>query len=210
MVAVRGQRLTVARHLVIATRINPNAVNQRTRRIQIRAWNNNTEVEESGLASAAAVEIVAAHLFGLFRGLGLPEYARAIAVSSQVRAESRDRHPTDADRRAIRQRLELAESELGRRARRPVETPDAPVDAQIPIDTEFGPIEVDLSMPLMTLARNLCVAETSEAADEVVRVADSQLNAWEPSRRSATHELRRVVLPFGVELRVPPEFEHRR
>jgi hypothetical protein len=86
----------------------------------------------------------------------------------------------------------------------------SPLDAEILIETEFGPIEIDLSKPLLTLARNICLAETPEAAEEVLRQPDSQLDDWEPLRRTATSESGGVVLPFGVELRIPSEFEPRR
>ena len=81
IVKVGGQELTINRHIVIATRVNPNAARPWTRRIQIRAWNNATAPEETPLASAAPVEVVAAHLFGLFRVLQLPEYARSPVFS---------------------------------------------------------------------------------------------------------------------------------
>lgn len=36
---VNGEKVEVLRHLVVATRVNPNAMKASTRRLQIRAWN---------------------------------------------------------------------------------------------------------------------------------------------------------------------------
>jgi hypothetical protein len=210
VVKVRGQELTIPRHMVIATRVNPNGVRRRTRRIQIRAWNNNAEPEEQRLSSAAAVEVVAAHLFGLFQGLRLPEYARAIAFSSWMRNRPREAHTSEAEWRQIKQGIEVAESELRTRARKPNAPSTAPVDAGLSVDTEFGQIEIDLSKPLMTLVKDICRSETSEVAEGVVQEADSQLYDWAAPRRAATQERDVVVLPVGVEVRLPPQFGHRR
>lgn len=43
-VTVNGAKVTIPRHMVIATRVNPNAVNAQTRRLQIRAWNRKEEL----------------------------------------------------------------------------------------------------------------------------------------------------------------------
>ncbi len=83
-------------------------------------------------------------------------------------------------------------------------------DAQIDIETERGTLEVDLSTPLMTLTRQLCRAETVGVASEIIQTADAQLNFWETSRRAEVRQVREIVMPFGVELRVPAEFEPRR
>jgi hypothetical protein len=75
-VTVNGAKVTVPRHLVIATRVNPNAMKAETRRLQIRAWNRKEERSvEQGLPPKAAVDIASAHLFGMFRALRLRENA---------------------------------------------------------------------------------------------------------------------------------------
>ena len=86
VIAVNGTRLRVPRHLVIATRVNPNATSARARRIQVRAWNNAESPNEPLLGADGAIEIVAANLFGLFKGLGLRQNALAIALSVQRRS----------------------------------------------------------------------------------------------------------------------------
>jgi hypothetical protein len=210
VVEVNGQPIRIPRHLVIATRVNPNGFRPKSRRIQIRAWNNSAEPEDQKLASVAAVEIVAAHLFGLFKSLRLPEYARAIAFSTQVRAESRSGLFRDDAEANIGHLHERAEEEFRRNTRIPIAAKERLTAAEVPIETELGSIAIDISEPLMALTRAICRTETSEAADVVLWKADSQLDEWENSRRVLTHETRNIVLPFGVELRFPPEFERRR
>ena len=91
-VTVNGAEITVPRHLVVATRVNPNAANASTRRLQIRAWNRKEELSiEHRLPPEAAVDIASAHLFGMFRALRLRENALALALSVQLRAEIRRR-----------------------------------------------------------------------------------------------------------------------
>jgi len=78
------------------------------------------------------------------------------------------------------------------------------------VDTELGPIGVDFSEPLMTLCRNLRRAESPDAASSALRQADHELDTWETSRRGVDIEHSRMVLPFGVEVRFPRDFEPRR
>jgi hypothetical protein len=47
-------------------------------------------------------------------------------------------------------------------------------------------------------------------AGQALRQSDAQLDGWEPLLRTATREGGGVVLLFGVELHLPPEFERRR
>ena len=210
VVKVQNQPLTIPRHVVVATRVNPNASRLMTRRIQVRAWNNRAPVEEHLLPSAGGVEIVAAHLFGLFIGLRLPDFARAIRRSVQIRLTSAERHLNNNERELLHRDAEVAEEHLARRARTPIAPNAKEVDARMDIETERGTLEVDLSTPLMTLTRQLCRAETVGVAGEIIQSADAKLNSWETSRRAEVRRVREIVMPFGVELRVPAEFEPRR
>ncbi len=83
VITVNGTRLRVPRHLVIATRVNPNATSVRARRIQVRAWNNAEGPTEPLLGADGAIEIVAANLFGLFKGLGLRQNASPLLCRSR-------------------------------------------------------------------------------------------------------------------------------
>ena len=79
---VNGTKVTIPRHLVIATRVNPNARRPSTRRRQIRAWNRKEELSaEHRLPPEAAVDVASAHLFGMFRALRLRENAMTLARS---------------------------------------------------------------------------------------------------------------------------------
>jgi hypothetical protein len=78
------------------------------------------------------------------------------------------------------------------------------------IETELGEIDVELAEPVITIARELLQAEDADHAAAVLQKADLQLDVWESSRRPTKVEDRNVVLPFGVELRLPQEFEPRR
>lgn len=93
--------ISIPRHFVIATRVNPNASRASTRRIQLRAWNHREQLDAVAgtLPPGACADIASAHLFGLFRGLGLRENAIAIALSVQARSEVRQSRSPHALRR---------------------------------------------------------------------------------------------------------------
>jgi hypothetical protein len=114
IILIDNSPITVPRHLVVATRVNPNAAGERARRLQVRAWNQNEQPEEPGLPPDAGIEIVAAHLFGLFNALGLRQNAVAIALSTQARARQLTLYPS----RDVRYRVsDAAETELMERRR---------------------------------------------------------------------------------------------
>jgi hypothetical protein len=191
--------------LVIATRVNPNAQHRVTRRIQVRAWNNADRPEESLLTPDGVIEIVSAHLFGLFRGIGLRENALAVALSVQARTRSRDRalfHNFADDIAVVSDR---AERELFARSRRPALETDDSEGETVGLETELGPIEIDIAEPIIALARRLRVAVTAEAAANALEDTDSRLDVWERSRRSSDIVDGGVILPCGVELRFPHE-----
>jgi hypothetical protein len=76
---VNGEKVEVLRHLVVATRVNPNAMKASTRRLQIRAWNRRRQPSpETQLPLGAYVDIASAHRFGIFRALRLRENALAL------------------------------------------------------------------------------------------------------------------------------------
>ena len=210
VVRVAGSTLTIPRHLVIATRVNPNAANAPTRRIQLRAWNRKKKTEEMHLPSELAIEIASAHLFGLFEGLGLRENARAVALSVQARADRRAGRVQPSTRDDAERQSKLADDELRPYTRKRELVAGIQIAAEIPIQSAPGTIRVDLADPLITLARKLSQTEDPDAVAAALRQVDSQLDVWQTSRRSATRDAGRVVLPSGVELLLPREFESRR
>jgi len=206
LVKVNGSRINIQRHLVVATRVNPNARSRRARRLQVRAWNRKQHPTGSRLPAEAGVDIAAAHLFGLFRSLRLRENAQAIALSVQARMETRSRLFTDVTRESLGASSQRAERELAERTRRPTKPADSRIFSIASIDTEFGPIDVEMAEPLIVFARRLGRAESPDDAATALREADVQLDDWQRSREGIHRERDRIVLPFGVEVRLPSEF----
>ena len=62
-IIIDNSPIQIPRHIVVATRVNPNAERPNTRRLQVRAWNKAEEVNTS-LPPNVAPDIVAAQLFG--------------------------------------------------------------------------------------------------------------------------------------------------
>jgi hypothetical protein len=116
VVTMDGVAVTIPRNLVICTRVNPNAARPKTRRLQLRAWNRKDGKAEN-LSSAAAADVAAAHLFGLFRGLHLPQSAAAVAHSVEVRARSRAKKAIATVSKDVRKSSDIAREELKRRPR---------------------------------------------------------------------------------------------
>ncbi|WP_434718159.1 hypothetical protein P5W98_00800 [Paraburkholderia sp. A1BS-2L] len=75
----------ISRHIVIATRVSPNASRDTTRRLQIRAWNSEKTVLNQN-TNTAELEVIAAHLHGFCQNLGLYKNADAIARATRLRA----------------------------------------------------------------------------------------------------------------------------
>ncbi|HET9280723.1 MAG TPA: hypothetical protein VFR24_02065 [Candidatus Angelobacter sp.] len=207
-VTVNGTELEIPRHVVIATRVNPNAKRARARRLQVRAWNRTVNTKAS-LSSEAAVDIAAAHLFGFFRGAYLRENAMAIAFSVHMRAASRQGKlsadiKTDAQRAA-----DLAEEEISERSGRLRNQGNVPGSTIVELDTESGPIRIELAEPLIALSRRLRQSETIDSAAAALHDADLRLNAWEKSREPVKKERGIAVLPFGAEVHFPHGFDPR-
>jgi len=206
-ISIDGSQIPIPRHMVIATRVNPNAGRLKTRRLQVRAWNRHLQPDEPQLPSEAAIEIAAAHIFGLFRGLRLEANALAIALSVQRRAGTLgarmfDFFSTDANRI-----FDSADRELDERSIKQPPTVGAIPAELISVETELGPIAVTLAEPLIALARRLRQVETHDAAAKVLSEADSALDKWESSLRTAKPEHGGTILPSGIEIRLPRDFE---
>ena len=137
LLSVNDSPIAIPRHLVLATRVNPNAVYPRTRRIQVRAWNSTDDSIHPGLPPEAAVDIAAAHLFGLFRNLRLPENARAVALSVQSRAEGRYGSSRGSIRPQTAEVSARANGEMQERTRSPNVQADNRTSAVTSIETDF-------------------------------------------------------------------------
>lgn len=95
----------IPRHMVIATRVNPNAKRDETRALQIRAWNSNKQEDEAPIPREAMIDIVGAHLYGMFRNLDMFQSAIAIVDSVQATAPPRPGRP----QRTPKERRETAD-----------------------------------------------------------------------------------------------------
>lgn len=74
-------------------------------------------------------------------------------------------------------------------------------------DIELGFGNVSIAEPLVAFARSLSWADHAEAAAEAMHRYDLALDEWTTARQQwNAKERETVILPFGVEVRVP----HRR
>jgi len=197
-VRVNGRRLKIPRHIVIATRSNPNAIFPKTRRLQVRAWNSALEPSEPGLPQLAT-EIVSAHLFGLFRNIGLLENARAISYSVRARAESNiGVAASSAWNETLEQFCKRADSELKQMTD---PHPDAHDSRMRQIDTELGRVSMEISEATISLASKISLSDTEDEAISAITEANSQLEDWEDSQTKIGEE--ETLLPSGIRVRLP-------
>jgi hypothetical protein len=174
-VAVNGASVVLERHLVVATRVNPGGPLPADRRIQIRAWNSDY-VRRSNPPEEAAVEIAAAHLFGLCLSLGLR--SNALALSRAVEVRNTARQTTDARGKdsEARRLAALADSELRNQfAVETISADDSGAGFQS-FRTPSGSIDVNLAPPVVTLLRQLRTSRFPDAV-EALRIADQRLDA---------------------------------
>jgi hypothetical protein len=83
IVKVNGSPVVIPRYVVVATRCNPNALREGSRRLQIRGWNSGaTTLSEN---QDMLIEVVSAHYSGLCRNLGLWRNLSALSLAVEVR-----------------------------------------------------------------------------------------------------------------------------
>jgi hypothetical protein len=151
----------------------------------------------------AAIEIVAAHLFGLFSAVGLRQNALAIALSTQARARNGVYDLGLETRRRVSDTADAELMERGGRVATPAGSP------RFFIETLFGSIEIVISEVVLDLARHLRLSESREETIDLLRVTDTKLDHWEQIHRSEERDERRVALRSGVEVYFPPQFGRR-
>jgi hypothetical protein len=205
VVSLDGNALTVPRHLVVATRVNPNARRERTRRIQIRAWNQQTE--RRAIPEGFALEVAAAHLFGLFMGLQLPENAHAIGMSVQARREHRTQDEPRISRAVLREASSRAARELRDRAQAANGNSE---EVALSLQTQLGPVDVRVADPLLQFARHLRESESIEEAVAGMRTAEAGLRQWRTVHTESEPNAEVVTLPAGLRLNFPETFSARR
>jgi hypothetical protein len=198
-ILIDGHVQKIARHIVIATRVNPNAKWPRTRRLQIRAWNSQALEPYNSSSEDAAAEIAAAHLFGLFRNLGLVANARALAASVQARRESRG---PQSERRMSAQLIELqqiADEELVLRGRYVPRADDQSKSLWIDTEIENEKISVELDAPTVTLAHELMRANDPGKAAAALIIANERLDEM-PTRPVSPDTHPAISFPAGVTI----------
>lgn len=143
IVQLNGSVISIPRHLVVATRCNPNAVRPKTRRLQIRAWNSNDDppsVEQDVL-----LEVASACYAGLCRNLGLWDNLRALQIAALSRANVENVSDTH-----FAQIEEKADAELVQRGKWDISR-DSPANFEIQL--EVGIIHVKVTELAISIIR---------------------------------------------------------
>jgi hypothetical protein len=97
----RGRPESVARRLIVATRVNPGVLGEDGRAIVVRAWNRSDQAESDDSVRFAL--FLAAHYAGLCRRLGLDDYAESmIQAGLRIEARLNALHPAGAHPRTER------------------------------------------------------------------------------------------------------------
>jgi hypothetical protein len=202
-ISVNNNIIKIPRHIVVATRSNPNAKYKPARRIQVRAWNSAEDLPVSNVSQIAAVDIVSGHLFGLFRNLGLRENAQALAYSVHARSESLingilDKH--EANSLLLRQR---ADTELERRTDSTKRDRDSGASTFVTMDIEIGRVTFEISAATMSLASNLSLSLSGNEGIKTLSKSALQVDDWVRSQPK-TEEAEALLL-HGVRVRFPEE-----
>lgn len=197
IVHVNGNRLRVPRHIVVATRSNPNAVFRKTRRLQIRAWNSMDE-PSAIIPNPAAVDIASADLFGLFRNLGFFENTRALSFSMRARAKL---EPTPKVNNNVvdmlKQLRERADTELDQISVSQKGTENSRTRI---LNTELGEVVIEISGPTLDLASKLSVSTNEDEASDALLNATLALRGWKSQKVTDRGE---VFLQPGIKVRFP-------
>lgn len=143
----------------------------------------------------AAVEIAAAHLFGLCLNLRLPRNAQALAlgVASRARNAREVGQTTQVDEATLRRISSAADNEL--RERFDVRVEAARVSrGYTSMDIPLGRLNVDIEPATMSLIRRLRSASATDAVDALDE-ADRDLDQLQGRQADALPDAR---LPSGV------------
>ncbi|MCA7982093.1 hypothetical protein LGM57_37780 [Burkholderia cepacia] len=193
-VKVSGRRVPIARHLVIATRINPNAILEKTRRLQVKAWNSSISAPTDDL-ELAKLEVIAASLFGICRNLDLIDNANAIAQATRIRHQG---YATDADRMSLDRLVDVAGREFKDRG---INSTDDGAALSISMryrEGDFSNLHVKIeraTLKLMELMQKL-VTPAEEVRSQIGDF-DREIFGWYENQRKQRTETR-TVLPEGI------------
>ena len=182
---VRATNVPIARHIVIATRVNPNARREKTRRLQVRGWNSEVPVAPAE-TGAAEIEVMAAHLYCLCYNLGLFRNASAIAEATRLRERSTIR---DSERQHLATANVAADEELQTRN---VKLGGFPAKFTFPMnrdESESLRLQVTVESPAMRLIQTVrqFTATEDNLRDGIISFG-SELSAWYSERRTSRSE----------------------
>jgi hypothetical protein len=168
VVKVNGSPVVIPRHIVVATRCNPNAIQERSRRLQIRGWNSQstTLAENQNLL----IEVVSAHYSGLCRNLGLWRNLNALKLAVEVR-NTRNRE-TSVHLNKIVQEADTELEKVG--DWRPV----GEGNAYFSIETDLGRIHVQITKHALSI---MCAIRSSAPIKDLVSLIDKdglELTRW--------------------------------
>lgn len=205
VVNVDGSKVKVQRHIVVATRSNPNAKRPGTRRLQIRAWNDDDDTSPEPAAVAEA-DIVAASLFGLCCSLQLRQNAIAIALAVEARAalaKAATGPNTEEDQRGG-QLNAAADAELSQVLHAHRVGGQKWSLGRIERTTDIGSFAIQVEAATVNLIRSVRSERDEVRLAGAIRDTESELQSWRNSakgRRSQSSEQDVADLPMGVEVR---------
>ncbi|MBO7778459.1 hypothetical protein, partial [Burkholderia pseudomallei] len=189
-----GTNIPISRHIVVATRVNPNAKRTMTRRLQVRAWNSfapPTPIDSGG----AEIEVMAAHLYGLCRNLSLFQNANAIAVASRLRGRAQVRN---GDWQRLTSVNEAADGELQERS---IRSEGGRAIFSFPVAGERGEsptLRITLEYPTVELLRAIRkLGVIDHDARYQIEISAGKLSGWYAERRLLRSE-RVSVLREGI------------
>lgn len=189
-----GTNIPISRHIVVATRVNPNAKRTMTRRLQVRAWNSSvtpTPIDSGG----AEIEVMAAHLYGLCRNLSLFQNANAIAVASRLRGRAQVRN---GDWQRLTSVNEAADGELQERS---IRSEAGRAIFSFPVAGERGEsptLRITLEYPTVEVLRAIRkLGVIDHDARYQIEISAGELSGWYAERRLLRSE-RVSVLREGI------------
>jgi len=165
ILTINGSQVAISRHIVVATRCNPNAVREKTRRIQIRAWNSKSNEFAESVDNALLLELLSAHYFGICRNLGLKKNQKSLSLAVSYRHD-----PNSVSQDELNKLVQDAEVEFGECID---EQSDTGQEAYFSIEHERGKIHIQLSSQAMMMIRNL---RSGGGLDEIFSTIIQSLN----------------------------------
>ena len=178
---LKGNPVYIARHIVVATRVNPtNSPKPNSRMLALRAWNSANEEREPD--PFVVVAIVIANLFGFLHNIGLPETANALAKKltdwSSEKSESLEIKKSDGRRLFLKTKI--------------------PKDLVLKISSNQN-TRVRINYAFLSLVKKLFYSDDIKKAFEAIRFHDRLFDRRYPDQDNTVSEKGSVShLPYGI------------